>query len=262
MKKAFLIARSNFRKSKGQVISIAALMLIVGMMLNLWLILQMDYKKNFERHHDRLNAEHVAMCVNIGSMNESEKLSEKLTDVIENDSRTDEYSIDDALLMPGSFQYNGGDLNTTCVFLDKETAVSRSVGKIEIVEDSDEISGIYVPMIYKSEEIAIGKQMKITSGTYEFNYTICGFTNSVMGAPTTAPFVKLFSRRINIRRRRKYCRRKTPFLPMALCFAPYGLRMWRNVRAIMQCSRMQFRSIRIQSAIIIQWCISQDIYHR
>lgn len=181
MKKAFLIARSNFHKSKGQVISIAALMLIVGMMLNLWLILQMDYKKNFERHHDRLNAEHVAMCVNIGSMNEAEKLSEKLTDVIENDSRTDEYSIDDALLMPGSFQYNGGDLNTTCVFLDKETAVSRSVGKIEIVEDSDETSGIYVPMIYKSEDIAIGKQMKITSGTYEFNYTICGFTNSVMG---------------------------------------------------------------------------------
>lgn len=181
MKKAFLIARSNFRKSKGQVISIAALMLIVGMMLNLWLILQMDYKKNFARHHERLNAEHVAMCVNVGGVNEYEKLYEKLTDVIEKDARTDEYSIDDALLMPGGFLYNGGDLNTTFVILDKDTAISRPVGKIEIVEDSNETSGIYVPMIYKSEDIAIGKQMKITAGTYEFNYTVCGFTNSVMG---------------------------------------------------------------------------------
>ena len=68
MKKTLIIAHSNFRKSKGQMISIAALMLIVGMMLNLWLILQMDYTKNFERQHDRLNAEHVTLAVNAGSM--------------------------------------------------------------------------------------------------------------------------------------------------------------------------------------------------
>ena len=33
------------------------------MMLNLWLMLTMDYKANFDRCHDKLNAEHVTMTV-------------------------------------------------------------------------------------------------------------------------------------------------------------------------------------------------------
>ncbi|MDE6024193.1 MAG: FtsX-like permease family protein [Lachnospiraceae bacterium] len=180
MKKALIIAHSNFRKSKGQMISIAALMLIVGMMLNLWLILQLDYAKNFERQHDRLNAGHVMLAVNAGSMEAFEKMHGLLTDIVENDERTDEFSIDEALLMPCKFAYNGGEMNANFAFLDKDTAISRSVGRIEIVEDSDEKSGIYMPMIYKSEDIAIGKQIKITLGTNDVYYTVCGFTNSVM----------------------------------------------------------------------------------
>lgn len=180
MKKALIIAHSNFRKSKGQMISIAALMLIVGMMLNLWLILQLDYAKNFERQHDRLNAEHVVLAVNAGSVEAYEKMRGLVTDIVKNDERTDEFSIDEALLMTCKFTYNGGDMNANFVFLNKDTVSSRSVGRIEIVEDSDEKSGIYMPMIYKSEDIAIGKQIKITIGTNDVCYTVCGFTNSVM----------------------------------------------------------------------------------
>ncbi len=63
MRKLFLIARSNMRKAKGQTVAIIVLILLAAMLLNLWLMLSMDYKANFLRYHDKLNAEHVTLAV-------------------------------------------------------------------------------------------------------------------------------------------------------------------------------------------------------
>ena len=52
MRKSILIARSNIRKAKGQTASIFVLILLAALMLNLWLMLSMDYKANFDRYHD------------------------------------------------------------------------------------------------------------------------------------------------------------------------------------------------------------------
>ena len=56
MRKLFLIARSNMRKAKGQTVAIVVLILLASMLLNLWLMLSMDYKANFDRYHKKLNA--------------------------------------------------------------------------------------------------------------------------------------------------------------------------------------------------------------
>ena len=63
MRKLFLISRSNMRKAKGQTVAIVVLILLAALMLNLWLMLSMDYKANFDRYHDKLNAEHVTVAV-------------------------------------------------------------------------------------------------------------------------------------------------------------------------------------------------------
>ena len=63
MRKSFLLARSNLRKSKGQTAAIFVLMLLAASMLNLWLMLSTDYKQNFDRYHDKLHAEHVTLSV-------------------------------------------------------------------------------------------------------------------------------------------------------------------------------------------------------
>ena len=60
MRKNVLIARSNIRRYKGQTASIIVLIIIASLMLSLWLMLSMDYKKNFERYHDKFNAEHFS----------------------------------------------------------------------------------------------------------------------------------------------------------------------------------------------------------
>ena len=68
MGKSFLLARSNLRKAKGQTAAIIVLMFLAALMLNLWLMLAMDYRQNFERCHERLNAEHVTFAIDgVGS---------------------------------------------------------------------------------------------------------------------------------------------------------------------------------------------------
>lgn len=165
------------RKAKGQTVSIAVLVLLAASMLNLWLMLAMDYKQNFDRYHDKLNAEHVTLAITGDDVG----LRDDIARILEEDGRTVEYCIDDSMLVVGSFPYNGGEINLGMVILEKQAALSRSVGRIEIVEDSGYTSGIYIPMIFGSGgEYGIGDTLEITVGSDQVSYTICGFLNSIM----------------------------------------------------------------------------------
>lgn len=176
MGKYFLIARSNIGKAKGQTAAIIVLILIASLSLNLWLMLSTDYKANFDRYHDELNAEHVTLSVD----GDTEEFREFLSRTIEADGRTGEYRLDDCMHMVGTFPYNGGEMNGWFVFMAKNTALDRTVGRVEMVEEGTFDSGIYLPMLYKSEDIDIGKNVEITIGSHKVAYRVCGFFNSIM----------------------------------------------------------------------------------
>lgn len=176
MSKSFLIARSNIRKAKGQTASIIVLILIAALMLNLWLMLSMDYKANFDRYHDKFNAEHVTLAVD----GDTDEFQSFLSQTIKNDDRTAEYRLDSCMHMTGTFPYNGGKMNGWFVFLDKQTAQERSIGKMEIVEEGSFTSGVYLPMLYKTDDIAVGNPIEISIGSHKETYTVCGFFNSIM----------------------------------------------------------------------------------
>ncbi|MDE7082186.1 MAG: FtsX-like permease family protein [Clostridia bacterium] len=176
MRKLFLIARSNMRKGKGQTVAIVVLILLAAMLLNLWLMLSMDYKANFVRYHDKLNAEHVTLAVD----DSDGAVREFLSQTLENEAEVDEYRLDECMHMFGTFSYNGGMMNCEFVFLEKQTAVTRTVGRAEIVEDGDFTSGVYMPMLYKTDGFQVGKTIEISIGSNPVTYTICGFFNSVM----------------------------------------------------------------------------------
>ena len=176
MKKLFLIAHSNMRKAKGQTIAIIVLILLASLMLNLGLMLSMDYKANFKRYHNRLNAEHVTLSVD----GDTDEIREFLTQTLERNTNVSTYRLDTCLSMTGSFPYNGGEMNSWFIFMEKDTALTRSIGKVEIVEDSHFTSGVYLPMLYKSDDIAIGNTIEIFVGSHPVYYTVCGFFNSVM----------------------------------------------------------------------------------
>ncbi len=175
MRKLFLVARSNMRKANGQTVAIVVLILLASMLLNLWLMLSMDYKANFDRYHKKLNAEHVTLLVN-----DTDGVPKFLTQMLENDSEVKEYRLNSCMYMVGTFPYNGGQMNGQFVFMDKQTALSRAIGKAEIVEEGKFTSGVYLPMLYKSDDFSVGKTMEMTIGSHAVTYTVCGFFNSVM----------------------------------------------------------------------------------
>ena len=177
MRKSFLIARSNLREAKGQTAAIIVLILCAALMLNLWLMLATDYKRNFERYHEKLNAEHVTLALS-GADGE---LRDFVSETLDQSEQTEQYCMNDALHMVGVFEYNGGEVNSELVFLEKQAALNRSVGKVEIVEEGPFTSGIYLPMLYATNNShSIGETIEITIGSNVVSYTICGFFNSVM----------------------------------------------------------------------------------
>lgn len=177
MNRNILLARANIRKAKGQTTAIIVIVLLSSLMMNLWLMLSMDYRKNFDRCHDRLNDGHV----NIAAYVTDNDFKNFISDTLEERSDITDYTVSDAFCEPFSFEYNGGEISQLAVILEKEDALSRNVGKFEITEDSDIKSGIYLPMLYSTgDNYAVGDTIKVTFLGEEFEYTVCGFFNSAM----------------------------------------------------------------------------------
>lgn len=177
MNRNILLARANIRKAKGQTTAIIVIVLLSSLMMNLWLMLSMDYRKNFDRCHDRLNDGHV----NIAAYVTDDDFKNFISDTLKERSDVTDYTVSDAFCEPFSFEYNGGEISQLAVILEKEDALSRNVGKFEITEDSDVKSGIYLPMLYSTgDNYTVGDTIKVTFLGEEFEYTVCGFFNSAM----------------------------------------------------------------------------------
>lgn len=177
MRKSILIAASNLRRAKGQTAAITVLILLASAMLNLGLMLSLDYKDNFVRCFDNLHDGHVTLGISARDPG----MEDFLEEVFREDGRVVEYTKNDALIMEGYFSYNGGEIDTEFVIMEKETALNRPVGRMEIVEEGDEKSGIYLPMLYGADgKIAVGEDVEITIGNHTMRYRVCGFLNSAM----------------------------------------------------------------------------------
>lgn len=177
MYRNILLARANIRKAKGQTTAIIVIVLLSSLMMNLWLMLSMDYRKNFDRCHDRLNDGHVNLAAYVVGDDFKNFISDTLD---ERDDVTD-YTVSSAFCAPFSFEYNGGEISQLAVVLEKEDALSRNVGRFEITEDSNIKSGIYLPMLYGTgDNYSVGDTIKVTFLGEEFEYTVCGFFNSAM----------------------------------------------------------------------------------
>lgn len=182
MRKSMLLARSGFRKAKGQTAALVVLLLLAAFMLNIWLMLSTDYKQNFSRCHDRLNAEHVMLLADC----DEEAFQTRLTERLKEDVRTSAFGMDSVLWAYGSFEYNGGTVDVSGFFLRKDTAVSREIGKVEITEEVPG-SGIYLPMLYGlGNNYKTGDRITLTLSGKTMCYTVRGFLTVLWPDPTIA----------------------------------------------------------------------------
>lgn len=173
--RSLLLSRSNIRKAKGQAVAIVVLVFLSSIMMNLWLMLATDYKQNLDRCYDRLNDGHVT-CFAYRNDEEFKNYAEKL---LENRADVTDFCTTDAFGWVGTFDYNEGETSPNIIFLEKNTALSRNVGRIEIVEDGEYKSGIYLPLIYGTAgNYSVGSEIEIAFGNEKLKYTVCGFLNS------------------------------------------------------------------------------------
>ena len=177
LQKSMLLARANLRRSKGQAVAIVVLIVLASMLLNLWLMLAFDYKQNFDRLHEKLNAEHVTVL--LGSRRK--ELKDFLAKTLEKDENTVSYCMNDALSFDGTIDYNHGMLSTNFYVLEKEAALAKKIGRCEMTEDSSYKSGVYLPMLYScGDNYAIGDTISIQIREHTKQYTVCGFFNNLM----------------------------------------------------------------------------------
>lgn len=191
MKRTILLVRSNIRKAKVQTVVIIMLILLASAMMNLWLMLSTDYKKNFERFHTKLNDGHVT----IAAYTDEQAFREFVTDMLGGSDEVAEFSVREALCMPGSFSYGGGKIMSSLVFLKRDTALCADVGKVELTEESDLRSGIYLPMLYGlGDNYSVGDTIELALGSETLVYTVCGFFNSpMMGSHNCNMFMMLLT---------------------------------------------------------------------
>ncbi len=165
MSRNLLLARSNLRKARGQTIAIVVLVLLASIMMNLWLMLSVDYKANFDRTYDRLNDGHVTL-----RFKADDEVINFLKNKLDNSADVAEYCVTASVN------------NNNYVLIEKGAALSRKVGKFEIVEEGNCTSGIYLPVIFKGNEsyqYQIGDEYKMsTANDEEMVYMVCGFVNS------------------------------------------------------------------------------------
>ncbi len=172
-----LISRANIRKAKGQTAAIITLVVLSSLMMNIWLMLSIDYKNNFDRYHERLNDGHV----NIAAYTADERFNKFINDTLDKNNDVTEFSVNRAYCSPISFRYNGGETSQLGVLLEKDEALARDVGKFEITDEGSLASGIYLPMLYGMENnYSIGDTIELSIYGEKYKYAVCGFFNSIM----------------------------------------------------------------------------------
>lgn len=178
-----LLAFANIRKNKGQTLSFFIVIFLAAFLLNLGLLVWMNYDKNFDESAKELNAADSLIVV----QNRDEALERHFSEKFENDKRVSAYEIRSVLFGSGEYQYGKGFSTRALVFMCADTM--PNIGKFSFFEKENEgiENPIYLPRIFKmGGNYAIGDVFSITlfsrTGETQREYTVAGFfEDSLLG---------------------------------------------------------------------------------
>lgn len=185
MQKSLLLIRSNLRKSKGQSLSLLVLILIAACLLNIWLILSLDYSQNFDRRAEMLHTEDAVFVF----QTTIDSPYEQLAAVLDADNRTDSYTMQECLAFTGNSRYRNGEMNTWYIALAKHQALHRPrisgepFGEFRIIEEDSAITqnAVWLPYLYKmGGDYAIGDDFDLTLLGTTYHLKVAGFYENMM----------------------------------------------------------------------------------
>lgn len=179
MRKSFLLASSNVRKSRGQMASIFILVLLAALLLNVWLALALDYSRNFDARAEALNAEDDLFVF----VSREDAFLSFLEKAIADDENTESYSVENCLSFTGTTNYRGSDMTTYYTVLPLEQALNRQLGQYRVLESAPpKEDGVYLPYLFKTGGgFALGDTVRLSFQSVTYTYTVNGFYENMLG---------------------------------------------------------------------------------
>ena len=179
MKKTFLLAGANIRKSKGQMIILAVLFLIAAILMNIGMSLLFNFGSYFERMAEDLNTSDAIIIISQNFWtDEVEQLINESTTEIEKHP---------AVFLFGEIPWGDNTILSTIAFSDMNRAYNLSRWKL--VSDSLPMTtnGAYVPFGWNIHGHELGNNFTIDTDGGLFTFNIAGHTESILTDGVNSP---------------------------------------------------------------------------
>ena len=192
MKKELLLAKSNIRKGKGITVGLILLIILAAAFFNLVLVIFNDVNKNVNKCAERLNTEDV----NIQIAGDISSITDEYIESIINKNNVKDYELLRANIFYAVVtKYGDGEVTPNIVFEKKDSALNARIGKSEIVEEDNSISGIFIYLPYQYHtggKFNLGDEFKVTILGKEYTFKIKGFINNItMGSYNTGDLLMI-----------------------------------------------------------------------
>ncbi len=178
LNKTFLVIRPNIRKTYRQLIAVFFLVLIASLLLNMVLVLKLDYNQNFERDAARLNANHFRIAYTDVYLRDC---MDMLADCLNEDARIKGFEIDRGFMGEGDIESPNGSISSLIVLEKYSDAEKERIDRFEILEEDIHITnGAYVSYFFKTLGMKTGDNCSVSIGNNSFEFPIRGFYNNPM----------------------------------------------------------------------------------
>jgi len=174
MRKIFKLSFANIRKTKGHTVSILLMFIIAAMLLNLGLLVFINFGSYFEKVAKELNSSDVFYLMPEGLY------SPRVDEYIKNNDNIKTMQRENPLWLSGTIPYNND--TRECVFLINDADKSRRNSKWKLVGEHmtlDSMS-IYVPYVMSIDGgYRLNDKLQVNFKDTVMTFTIKGFTEDV-----------------------------------------------------------------------------------
>lgn len=174
MRKIFKLSFANIRKTKAHTVSILLMFIIAAMLLNLGLLVFVNFRGYFEKVTKELNSSEVFYLMPEGIY------KGRVEEYVKNNDNVEMLQRENPLWLSGTIPYNKD--TRECVFLINEGDKSRNFSKWKFVGEhlAPDSMSIYIPYVMSIDGgYRLNDKLKVNFKDAVITFTIKGFTEDV-----------------------------------------------------------------------------------
>ena len=182
--KTIVLIRSFLKKSLAQIIALIILFVFSSLLLNIFIYIQSDYSKNYDRYCEQLNTEDLSFVYNnLFDIN----LKDDVSNILSSIDEVEEYEIENTIAGFGSIEFNGGEIDNVLTVCSYDDVNKKKIGKYEILNDINS-KGIILSYLFSvSGKYEVGDTIAFRVNENNYEYPIVGFYNATTTGTINCP---------------------------------------------------------------------------